>query len=61
MSIFGLIVLIVIFCIIVWVARGYLPDPANKIVIIVAAALLILVLLQQFGFLGSLYTPLRVR
>lgn len=61
MTVIGLIVLFLVWGLVVWLARGYLLPPFKTPVIIIATILLIIVLLSQFGFLGSLYTPLRVR
>lgn len=62
MTLMGLLVLIVIFCIIVYVAR-YLPAPFNPAIIWVTAAIVIIILLYMLlGGSGiSLNTPIRVK
>lgn len=54
MTIWGVIVLIIVFCLVVWLARGYIPAPANKIIIIAAAVLVIIVLLWGIGLLDGI-------
>jgi hypothetical protein len=62
MTLMGLLILLIIFCIIVYVAR-FLPAPFNPAVIWITAAIVIIILLYALlggGGLG-LNTPLHVR
>ena len=61
MSIFFILLLLLCFCVIVWVARRYLDAPFGRYVVIAAAVLLVLALLYYSGVLPGLYTPIRVR
>jgi hypothetical protein len=58
MSLIGLLVLLIIFCVIVWAARSLLaafavPDPIATVVWVLIVLIAVFVLLGQIGILGS--------
>lgn len=60
MSIIGLLVLLLIFCLIVWAARALLtafaiPDPIRTVVWVGIVIVAVLVLLSQFGGIAGLH------
>jgi len=55
MTLFSLIVLIAVVCLIVYLIRtGLIPQPWATIVIVIAIIVLLLILLSMFGGFGSM-------
>ncbi len=58
MSLLGLLVLLVVFCVIVWAARALLtafavPDPIATVVWVLIVLIAVFALLDQFGIVGT--------
>lgn len=58
MSIIGLLILLVIFCVIVWAARALLaafaiPEPISTVIWVLIVLLCVFALVDQMGVLGS--------
>jgi|PlaIllAssembly_1097288.scaffolds.fasta_scaffold05815_4 membrane protein YdbS with pleckstrin-like domain len=60
MSIWAILVLVLVLCLVVWLARGYIPAPINNFVIIAATIIVILVLLWGIGLFDAGHT-IRIR
>lgn len=64
MSLIALLVLLIVFCVIVWAVRALLtafaiPDPINTVVWVLVVLIAVFVLINQFGLLGG--HPLSIR
>jgi len=58
MSIIGLLILLVIFCVIVWAARALLaafaiPEPISTVIWVLIVLLCVFALVDQMGVLGT--------
>jgi len=58
MSIIGLLIILLIFCVVVWAVRALLGafgigDPISSIVQVVIVLIFVLWLVQQLGFIGG--------
>jgi len=66
MSIIGLLILLVVFCVIVWAARALLaafaiPEPISTVIWVIIVLLCVFALVDQMGVLGTGTPFLRVR
>lgn len=60
MSIIGLLILLIVFCVVVWAARAILtafaiPDPIRTVIWVGIVIVAVLILLSQFGGMGGLH------
>ena len=58
MSILGLLVLLIVFCVVVWAARALLaafavPEPISTVVWVLIVLIAVFTIVSQFGLLGS--------
>jgi len=58
MSLLGLLILLIVFCVIVWAVRALLaafavPEPINTVVWVLVVLIAVFILVDQFGLLGS--------
>lgn len=58
MSLIGLLVLLIVFCVVVWAARALLsafavPEPISTVVWVLIVLIAVFALLGQFGVIGS--------
>ena len=66
MSLIGLLILLVVFCVIIWAARAILaafavPEPIRTVVWVVIVLLCVFALVDQVGLLGTSGPFLRLR
>ena len=66
MSLIGLLILLVVFCVIIWAARAILaafsvPEPIRTVVWVVIVLLCVFALVDQMGVIGSSGPFLRIR
>lgn len=58
MSLIGLLVLLIVFCVVVWAARALLsafavPEPISTVVWVLIVLIAVFALLGQFGIIGG--------
>ncbi len=58
MSLLGLLVLLIVFCVVVWAARALLaafavPEPISTVVWVLIVLIAVFALLGQFGLIGT--------
>lgn len=58
MSLIGLLILLIVFCVVVWAARALLsafavPEPISTVVWVLIVLIAVFALLGQFGVIGS--------
>lgn len=58
MSLIGLLVLLIVFCVVVWAARALLsafavPEPISTVVWVLIVLIAVFALLGQFGVIGG--------
>ncbi len=66
MSILGLLILLIVFCVIVWAARALLtafavPEPISTVVWVLIVLLAVFAAVDQFGLIGGGTPILRLR
>ena len=66
MSLIGLLILLVVFCVIIWAVRAILaafsvPEPVRTVVWVVIVLLCVFALVDQMGVIGSSGPFLRLR
>ena len=64
MSVIGLLVMLIIFCVVVWAARALLaafaiPEPISTVVWVIIVLLCVFALVDQMGVLGAPRLSLR--
>lgn len=58
MSLIALLILLIVFCVIVWAVRALLaafavPDPINTVVWVLVVLIAVFILIGQFGLIGG--------
>lgn len=58
MSLVALLILLIVFCLVVWAVRALLsafavPDPINTVVWVLVVLIAVFILLGQFGLIGA--------
>lgn len=58
MSLIGLLILLIIFCVIVWAARALLaafavPEPISTVVWVLIVLIAVFTIVSQFGLIGT--------
>lgn len=66
MSILGLLIVLIVFCVIVWAARALLtafavPEPISTVVWVLIVLLAVFAVVDQFGLIGGGAPVLRLR
>ncbi len=66
MSLLGLLILLIVFCVIVWAVRALLaafavPEPINTVVWVLVVLIAVFILIGQFGLLSGVGTGIRLR
>ena len=66
MSLIDILILLIVFCVIVWAARALLaafavPEPISTVVLVLVVLLCVFVLVDQMGIIGASGPVLRIR